>query len=731
MIKKLLLCVVAILALALAVLHSIGEGWFGDFWQSAPVTPGPRPVAESSATAPLPVGSDPGAPATVPTKTSSHILFGDLHTHTNFSADAYLFNMQLVKGTGVVTPADACDFARYCSALDFWSINDHAEALTPRAWADSVAAVRQCNAQAGSPDNPDMVAFLGWEWSNSDRDDLPSHYGHKNVIFRTWEEGQSPLRPIASTPIYALTKPPSALFGLLAFSDGVEDAADFGKFVNEARDTPMCEPNTPVRDLPLDCREVAATPGALYRKLDEWGFDALVIPHGLAWGTTNPMGADFVTQMDVHEQRYQKLLETYSGHGNSERFEDFQHIGELSNGEKYCPPATTNFLPCCRRVAQIEAERCETEGQTLCEDRAQTAMFDYVNAGPRARSKLYPDLTLDDWAGCGQLQNSFLPASSYVPRMSTQYNLALGFDAAAQPKRARFGLIGSSDNHVARPGNSYKETNRILYTDSKAVSGEPTWSYADAKETGGFYYTGGLVAVHSQGRDRDSIWRALDTRQVYATSGDRMLVWFDLINGPHGVAPMGSEVTMGQMPRFRVRALGAFEQREGCPDFAVAALGDARVKQLCGGECYRAGERRKAITRIEIVRIRPQIDPGEDIAPLIDHQWLVFDCPADGNGCDTEFEDPEFDLEQRPAVYYARVIQEAEPLINGDPFGCEYDAEGVCIERRYCIDENAGPDDNCLGTAEPRAWTSPIFIDYAGAPVTSNREAAGANTVGF
>jgi hypothetical protein len=693
MIKRLLLGLVALLVLVVLWLHALGSGWLGGGpWQSQPVQQGPRPVDAVAE----------GTP---------QILFGDLHTHTNYSIDAYLFNTRLMKDIGVVTPADACDFARYCAALDFWSINDHAEGLTPRVWRDTVDSIRQCNNRSGDPASPDMVSFVGWEWSNGARDDVPSHYGHKNVIFRTWETGQTPSRPIASRDTYPLAKAPAVLLGLLGLVEKFDVVSDLGWYIRESMGIEACSDGVSSRELPDTCREVAKTPTDLYRKLDEWGYDSMVIPHGLAWGTTNPLEADFRNQLDEYEQRYEVLLETYSGHGNSERFEDFERTARDTSGTSVCPAATENFTPCCRRAGELARQHCATAGEGDCEQAAQQAMLDYAAAGARPGRKLFPDATPDDWAGCGQLQNSFQPASMYVPRQSTQYALALGFDEGGQAKRVRPGLIGSSDNHLARPGNSYKETSRRLYTDHKQFSGEPTWSYTADKESGSFYYTGGLVAVHSTGRDRDAIWNALAARRVYATSGDRMLVWFDLLNAPYGEAPMGSEVVMEKAPRFRVRALGALEQQSGCPDDAANALGKARIASLCGGECYRPGDRRKAISRIEIARIRPQVHTAEEIAPLIEHRWRVFDCPAAGEGCTVEFDDPDYAGSGRPALYYARVIQEPESLISGDPFGCEYDGEGNCTRRNYCIDENAPREENCRARAEPRAWTSPIFLE--------------------
>ena len=49
-------------------------------------------------------------------------------------------------GQGLHPPADACDYARHCAAIDFWSINDHAEGSTPAYWRSTRESIRQCNA---------------------------------------------------------------------------------------------------------------------------------------------------------------------------------------------------------------------------------------------------------------------------------------------------------------------------------------------------------------------------------------------------------------------------------------------------------------------------------------------------------------------------------------------------------------------------------------------------------
>ncbi|MFT6756429.1 MAG: hypothetical protein ACJA0M_000304, partial [Chitinophagales bacterium] len=73
----------------------------------------------------------------------------------------------------------------------------------------------------------------------------------------------------------------------------------------------------------------------------------------------------------------------------------------------------------------------------------------------------------------------------------------------------------------------------------------------ETKRVGSFFYTGGLVAAHSSGRDRDSIWQALQDKEVYATSGPCILLWFNLLHETGiNTATMGQSVSQSEAPIF-------------------------------------------------------------------------------------------------------------------------------------------------------------------------------------
>jgi hypothetical protein len=697
-----------------------------------------RAAREEAATARL--ISDP---TLRPTK---QILFGDLHVHTTFSADAFIRTLPMLQGEGAHPPADACDFARFCSDLDFWSINDHAESISPQHWRETKESIRQCNAVAGDPHNPDIVAFLGWEWTQVGT--TPSdHYGHKNVIFRDTGEDQVPARPISALSpqlIGALRQGPPLWqrlrFPLLDFPNR-QRYFDFGTLQSELQAVPLCPDGVDSRQLPADCHERASTPQELYEKLSQWGFDTIVIPHGTTWGFYTPPGSTFDKQLTAaqHDPDKQTLIEVYSGHGNSEEYRDWKPITWDDKGQPVCPAPTSKYLPCCWQAGEIIRSRCGNIPIAECERRVAAARINFLNAGVAGRLTI-PGSTVADWKDCGQCRDCFVPAYNYRPTTSVQYGLAISnFDDPAQPRRFRFGFIASSDNHSARPGTGYKEYGRHFMTET-AGARDATWNtrilgtpppssaesvpfdpatsavqgfqLLDVERQASFFLTGGLVAVHSEGRDRNAIWSALKRREVYGTSGERILLWFDLVNAGEAPLPMGSETALSVAPLLRVRAVGSFKQKPGCPESSVKALAPERLEYLCRGECYNPSDERHRITRIEIVRIRPQQQKGEPVAGLIDDPWRRYDCPPDPAGCELQLEDPDFLPSGRPAVYYARAVQEPTMAVNGGGLRCEYNAAGECVKVNPCYGDYRTPyQDDCLAPIEERAWSSPIYVN--------------------
>ena len=113
---------------------------------------------------------------TLEENSDKQIFFGDLHVHTTFSQDAFLFSLPMLQGEGAHPPADACNFARFCSALDFFSINDHAEGISKKMWDETISSLRACGLE--KKDKPsDLIAFAGWEWTQMG-DKPENHYGH-------------------------------------------------------------------------------------------------------------------------------------------------------------------------------------------------------------------------------------------------------------------------------------------------------------------------------------------------------------------------------------------------------------------------------------------------------------------------------------------------------------------------------------------------------------------------
>jgi hypothetical protein len=686
------------------------------------------------------------ATAAVKAERDSQILFGDLHVHTSYSWDGFLFSLPLVGGEGVHPPADACDFARHCADLDFFALTDHAESMLADDWAASKASIRQCNALAGDSSDPDLVAFMGFEWSQAGLTP-ETHWGHRNVIFPGTGEEELPTRPIGAGAKRELHQALGRNMATLRWlqPQGFHEYSAFVDYIDALSRRDVCEAGIDVHALPLTCEEVAPSPHELYAKLDEWGFDSLVIPHGTTWGTYTPAGSSIAKHLDPlhYDRERQGLIEIYSGHGNSEDFRAWSPFEIDAEGERICPEPSADYLPCCWQAGEIMRSRCGDLAASECEARVELARQYAANVDLRPHN-VFPDATPEEWLDCGQCRDCLKPAYGYRPRESVQYAMALSDptspDSDGRPLRFRYGFVGSSDGHAARPGTGYKQIERSMMTDALGTPGFIIESFNDlsrrmddpsmpiAPERGAigvvgsddrvtsFLYAGGLAAVHSRSRSREAIWDAMKRREVYGTSGPRILLWFDLTNAPIGPVPMGAEVELARNPRFEVRAVGAYQQRPGCPEWSRQGLPPERLQRLCRDECYHPSDERFAISAIEVIRIRPQNDRGDPVAPLIEDPWRRFPCDRDPAGCSASFEDPEYATSGRDTLYYVRVLQEPTSTLNGAPLSTQFDAAGNPIGTTLCWGDDENSLAGCPASVQERAWSSPIFVNQLLAP---------------
>ena len=115
--------------------------------------------------------------------------------------------------------------------------------------------------------------------------------------------------------------------------------------------------------------------------------------------------------------------------------------------------------------------------------------------------------------------------------------------------------------------------------------------------------------------------------------------------------------------------------------------------------CFRVREREHVDEIFDFVRERGAhiVHPPEE-GPFAPGYYSVL------------FEDPDFPRERRDSVYYVRAIEAPLPTLNAGGLRCETDEAGRCVEPHPC-DASAGAEP-CAEESEPRAWSSPIFVDY-------------------
>ncbi|MFK7898724.1 MAG: DUF3604 domain-containing protein [Myxococcota bacterium] len=250
-----------------------------------------------------------------------------------------------------------------------------------------------------------------------------------------------------------------------------------------------------------------------------------------------------------------------------------------------------------------------------------------------------------------------------------------------------FGMIAATDIHTGTPGATAEWQPESFNT------GIP----------GPGLNLGGLAAVWSEENTREALFNGLRNREVYGTSGPRMTVrlfggWdypenlCDQSNlvaqGYAGGVPMGSDLP--------TRSAASAEQQSG-PVFIVSAMRDIGTEEHPGN----------LLQRVQIVKGWAD-DAGnfhQEIFNVagdkkngasVDTQTCEVSGPGENQLC-TVWTDPTFDPRIR-AVYYARVFE--NPSCRFSTYACNAGDENV---KGLCGAEGIPK------TIQERAWTSPIW----------------------
>jgi hypothetical protein len=457
----------------------IGLAWAGALYVAC--TAGTAPPSGSSAsltaqanTADAASASDAGLAGDSGTATCpgfnfyKNLYWGDLHTHTQYSADAYSFGNRN-------TPMDAYAFARGATEfvaagdptvdagthqlasgreLDFDAVTDHSEWL---------AATYGCGLGIdGGPIDPSSP-FLGSGLCEVIQTSTANNNFQNSISAQSRRcDGGEELGGVPAC--FSETK--SAWASEQQAAAAANDPCNFTSFVayewtfapngNTLHRNVIFQSDV-VPEVPADSVDYNS-PVELWQELDrscllDAGCDVITIPHN----TNLSSGLAFdVPDMDAGalalQQRYQRLIEIHQHKGCSECFWNFD--------------GGTNPDPHCYFEQKVKGGDAD------------------------------------------------------VPQSFVRYGLAKGLGLYAQTGMDAYqlGIVGATDDHDALPGDVAEDTwpgHLGQEDDTPAKRLEATWAVNNP---------GGLTAVWAEENTRPSLFAALKRRETMATSGPRIAV---------------------------------------------------------------------------------------------------------------------------------------------------------------------------------------------------------------
>jgi hypothetical protein len=371
------------------------------------------------------------------------------------------------------------------------------------------------------------------------------------------------------------------------------------------------------------------------------------------------------------------------------------HNGNLSNGLMFETETTYNGDP-----ITVEYTRQRIRFEPLAEVTQQ-------KGDGEAHPLLSPDDAFADFETLdkGNLNGKVAKTNDMLykeyAREALKTGLALEEKTGINPYK--FGMIGSTDNHTALP-TSREENN---FSKASFVEPDPDrWKHYLVqgaseelsileKDVG----ASGLAAVWATENTREAIWDAMARKEVYATSGTRLIVrvfagWnfneshlgSNLVkNGYNDGVPMGGdlkEAPDGKAPSFIIRAAKD-------PDGANLD----RI-QVIKGWLDDQGEKHEKVIDVAVSGDRKIINGtcSEPVGSTVDISVPTYSNTIGEAEMELTWTDPDFDPAVR-AFYYIRVIEIPTPRWTA------FDAAFFEVQMT----------DDVKMTVQDRAYTSPIW----------------------
>jgi hypothetical protein len=371
------------------------------------------------------------------------------------------------------------------------------------------------------------------------------------------------------------------------------------------------------------------------------------------------------------------------------------HNGNLSNGIMF--PVETN--PATGQPLDADYARTRIRWEPIYE-------VTQIKGDGEAHPFLSPndefaDYGTWDWNNLGPVPKSDDMLQYEYAREALKNGLKLESELGVNPYK--FGMVGSTDSHTAlttAEEDNFFGKHSGIEPDAERLSKEVGHFGEHIKWMSWEQVSSGYAAVWATENTREAIWDAMQRKEVYATTGPRMTVWF--FGGWEFASSDAQERAPGRIGYGKGISMGGDLDNAPSgesPSFLVAALKDPysgnldRI-QIVKGWMDSAGDTHEKVYDVVWSGDRAPGADGElpPVGNTVDVANATWTNTIGAAELIAVWDDPDFDPSQR-AFYYARVIEIPTPHWTA------YDA------KRF----NVPLPDDAPRMNQERAYTSPIW----------------------